>query len=83
MVGTGYIMDETTGEPQNYTMVNFTVDADYACTVFQSCKKVSFISQASLTSSIAFLDFLGSNGKLQSKSIITFNLDEDNEKALN
>lgn len=47
----------------NLTITTFTVDPDYACTIFESCAKVSFISQASLTSAIAFLNFLGVNGK--------------------
>ncbi len=67
------------------TKVLFTVDKDYACTMFNSCKKVSLIASASLTSSIAFLDFMGYNGKNQSLSIITFNetfVNEDNDKGL-
>ena len=59
----------------NYTLVSFTVDPDYACTIFNSCKKTSFISEASISSSIAFLDFLGLNGKDTAKSIIYFYLD--------
>ena len=45
------------------TQVLFSVDKDYACTMFNSCKKVALIASASLTSSIAFLDFMGYNGK--------------------
>jgi hypothetical protein len=40
--GTGYIFDNSTGE--NYTMTTFTMNPDYACTLFQACAKVSFIS---------------------------------------
>ena len=41
-----------------YAMTNFTVDPNYACTEFTSCEKTSFISEASVTSSEQFLDFL-------------------------
>lgn len=80
--GTGYVQDESTGKLENYTMTNFFIDPDYACSVFQSCRKVSFISQASLTSSIAFLDFLGTNGKVQGKSVITFEFESNPKKSL-
>jgi hypothetical protein len=43
---------------QNLTKATFTVDPDFACTMFNSCKKVSLIAAASLQSSEAFLDFL-------------------------
>lgn len=56
----------------NETVTEFTLDPDYACTLFQSCQKVSLIAQASLQSSIAFLDFMGFNGKQQSHSVIGF-----------
>jgi Niemann-Pick C1 N terminus len=62
----------------NYTQSSFTVDPDYACTIFNSCKKTSFISEASISSSIAFLDFLGLNGKDTGKVIIYFYLDTVN-----
>lgn len=42
----------------NVTVTNFTVDPDYACTMFKSCQKVSLIAAASIQSSEAFLDFL-------------------------
>jgi len=42
----------------NLTLTNFTVDPDYACTMFQSCAKVALIAAASIQSSEAFLDFL-------------------------
>ena len=45
----------------NETVTLFTMDPDYACTVFQSCQKVSIVAQASLQSSIAFMDFMGFN----------------------
>lgn len=45
-------------EDGNLTLTNFTVDPDYACTMFQSCAKVSIVASASLQSSEAFLDFL-------------------------
>ena len=32
----------------NETLTEFTLDPDYACTLFQSCQKVSLIAQASL-----------------------------------
>ena len=57
----------------NETLIEFMLDPDYACTLFKSCQKVSLIAQASLQSSIAFLDFMGFNGKQQTHSIIGFN----------
>ena len=60
---TGYQYSEIDPTERKYTLVNFTVEKDYACTLFRSCEKESFIAEAALTSSIAFLDFLGYNGK--------------------
>jgi Niemann-Pick C1 N terminus len=57
--------------------VNFNIDSDYACGLFTSCKQESFIAIAGISSSIAFLDFLGVNGQNTSLSIITFNLTTD------
>lgn len=56
------------------TEVQFNIDADYACGLFQSCEQESFIAVADISSSIAFLDFLGVNGQNTSLTIITFNL---------
>lgn len=50
------------------------MDSDYACEIFTSCKLESFISQSGISSSLAFLDFLGVNGQNSSLSIITFDL---------
>mmetsp|Transcript_32901 Transcript_32901/g.50308 ORF Transcript_32901/g.50308 Transcript_32901/m.50308 type:complete len:186 (-) Transcript_32901:508-1065(-) len=60
--GLGYKEIEMNGHMQNMTEVFFSVDEDMSCTVFQSCKKTSLIAQASLQSSISFLDFMGVNG---------------------
>lgn len=60
-----------------YELVTFKLDTDYACEIFKSCKQESFIAQAGIESSIAFLDFLGVNGQNQSDSIITFELTKD------
>ena len=60
----------------NMTEINFHVDESMACTIFQSCKEVGLIAQASIESSIAFLDFMGVNGQNQSLSIITFSQHE-------
>lgn len=49
--------DPTYGD-YNYTVTNFNVNPDYACTLFQSCAKTTFIAEAALQSSMAFLDFL-------------------------
>lgn len=54
--------------------VNFNIDSNYACGLFKSCQQESFIAIAGISSSIAFLDFLGVNGQNTSLSIITFNL---------
>ena len=62
---------------QLYALVGFSVDSDYACGIFTSCKKVSYIAQAGISSSIAFLDFMGTNGQDYSLSVITFTLVKD------
>ena len=40
------------------TKLIFTIDEDFACTMFTSCKKVSLVAQASLQSSKSFLDLV-------------------------
>ena len=62
---------------QLYRLVGFSIDSDYACGIFTSCKKVSYIAQAGISSSIAFLDFMGTNGQDYSLSVITFTLVKD------
>lgn len=59
---------------QPYTNVQVYIDSDYACGIFQSCAKESYIAQAGITSAIAFLDFMGSNGAPYSLSFINFTL---------
>uniref|UniRef100_A0A7S3CQN4 Uncharacterized protein n=1 Tax=Strombidium rassoulzadegani TaxID=1082188 RepID=A0A7S3CQN4_9SPIT len=71
----GYKVITVEGQQKNFTEVFFSVNEDMACTLFRSCKKVSLIAQASLQSSISFLDFMGVNGQNQSLSIITFGFD--------
>ena len=66
-----------TEHEQLYALVGFAVDSDYACGIFTSCKKVSYIAQAGISSSIAFLDFMGTNGQDYSLSVITFSLVKD------
>ena len=61
VTGLGYKEIGSGEERKNFTEVYFSVDEDMACTIFQSCKKVSLIAQASVQSSIAFLDFLVGN----------------------
>jgi hypothetical protein len=61
------------------TQILFTVDEDFACTVYQSCKKVSLIAAASIQSSISFMDFLGINGESTSLSVINFQFDPVNQ----
>lgn len=56
--GLGYVTIPVGDHMQNMTQVRFTVDEDMACNLFQSCQKVSLIAQASLQSSISFLDFM-------------------------
>jgi hypothetical protein len=65
-----------------YAVDNFTVDPFYACTMFTSCVKTTFIAEASLQSSEAFLDFLGLNGKDTGKSIISFNFNTNHSISL-
>lgn len=80
--GNGYANVPGDDGPVNMTKVTFWVDEDMACKMFKSCEKVSLIAQASLQSSIAFLDFLGVNGQNQSFSIITFKVgDSDSAKS--
>jgi len=59
--------------------VNFNLESNYACELFLSCQQESFIAISGISSSIAFLDFLGVNGQNTSLSIITFNLTTDLE----
>lgn len=66
----------------NETVTLFTLDPNYACTLFKSCEKVSLIAQASLQSSMAFLDFMGFNGKQQSHSVIKFAFSKEVNKTL-
>lgn len=49
-----------------------SIDADYACTVYTSCKGTSFIAEAGVSSAIGFMNFLGFNGAEYSRSYITF-----------
>lgn len=60
-----------------YAQVQVMIDEIYACGIFQSCEKESFIAQAGITSSVAFLDFMGSNGAPYSLSYINFTLVTD------
>ena len=82
VIGKGYLNDS---DPLvvNATDVLFTVHPDYACIIFKSCEKVSIVAQASLQSSIAFLDFMGFNGKQQTHSLIEFNFSTNLSVALN
>ena len=43
---------------KNYTEIEFAVNDDMACTLFTGCKQVALIAQASLQSSLSFLNFL-------------------------
>ena len=63
-----------TVDDQDYRLVGFAIDSDYACGIFTSCAKVSYIAQAGISSSVSFLDFMGVNGQDYSLSVITFNL---------
>ena len=63
----------------DYVTVTFDLTSDYACEIYTSCKQESFIAQAGISSSIAFLDFLGVNGQDTSLTIITFDLTDDKE----
>lgn len=58
------------------------METNYACDIFQSCEQESFIAQADITSSLAFMDFLGVNGENQSLSIITFSFSNDTTTSL-
>lgn len=60
-----------------YTNVNVTIDSDYACGLFTSCAKESYIAVAGIDSAVAFLDFMGSNGAPYSISYINFNLQKE------
>ena len=70
---------EASGDVDDYTNVQVSIDTDYACTIFSSCKGTSFISAAAISSSVAFLDFLGSNGAMYSRSWINFTTDWEGE----
>jgi hypothetical protein len=43
--------------------MTFTLNTNYACEIFQSCQQEAFIAEAGISSSIAFMDFLGVNGQ--------------------
>ena len=60
------------GLDYNYTNIQVSIDADYACTIYKSCKNTSFIAAAGISNSIAFLNFLGYNGSIYSRSYINF-----------
>lgn len=63
---------EVTINDVTYTNVNVNIDVTYSCGIFKSCEKESYIAQAGITSSIAFLDFMGYNGAPYSLSFIYF-----------
>ena len=65
----------TVTEGQDYTNVQVSIDAAYACTVYSSCKGTSFIAAAGVSSAVAFLNFLGYNGAPYSLSYINFTED--------
>jgi len=65
-----------------YAIEVANIDPDYACEIFQSCQQEPIIAESGLTSSIAFLDFMGVNGMNQSMAIITFNLVADANATL-
>lgn len=56
-------MGYATSGGRNMTEVGFNIESDYSCGLFQSCRQESFIAVADISSSIAFLDFLGVNGQ--------------------
>jgi hypothetical protein len=60
------------GHDLNLTKILFSINEDFACTVFKSCEKVSLVAAASIQSSLSFMDFLGINGEETSLSVITF-----------
>lgn len=60
--------------------VNTVIDSDYACGIFTSCAKESYISQSGISSAKAFLDFMGTNGAPFSLSWINFELLSDSTK---
>mmetsp|Transcript_23148 Transcript_23148/g.17562 ORF Transcript_23148/g.17562 Transcript_23148/m.17562 type:complete len:319 (+) Transcript_23148:16-972(+) len=78
----GYEYYPGTSEPK-YALTTYRVDPDYACTLFKSCEKESFIAEAALTSAISFLDFIGLNGKDQGHSVIGFEFESDPERTMN
>ena len=55
-----------------YPNVQVSIDDAYACIVYSSCKGTAFISAAGVSSSVAFLNFLGYNGAPYSLSYINF-----------
>lgn len=52
--------------------IQVTIEDDYACVIYSSCKGTSFIAAAGVSSSVSFLNFLGSNGAEYSLSYINF-----------
>lgn len=74
---TGNTTQTLSDGPHLFQEVIFSMNEDYACDLFTSCKKVSLIAESGIQSSIAFLDFLGVNGQNESYTIITFDLNDD------
>ena len=73
---------EVTIDDITYTNVNVNIDVVYSCGIFKSCEKESYIAQAGITSSVAFLDFMGYNGAPYSLSFIYFTEITSEESSL-
>ena len=69
------------GSATDFQNVQVSIDDDYACTIYTSCKQTSFIAAAGLSSSVGFLNFLGYNGAAYSKSFITFVTDNTGQTS--
>ena len=57
---------------KDYQNVQVSIDSDYACTIYNSCKQTTLIAAAGVSSAVGFLNFLGYNGATYSLSYITF-----------
>jgi hypothetical protein len=77
---TGHHFDDVVN--RECTTVTIFLDPGMACQMFKSCQKTSYISQLQLSSSKAFLDFQGSNAKVKSASILSFDLSRSKKEDM-
>jgi len=71
------VINDTTQEPVNITVADIALDlnSDYACSIFQSCSKITFLSEISAGSSaLGFITFQFDRGVTDSYSTVKVSL---------